>query len=453
MKDAWRHLGVSPDAGMEEIERAYAIKRRLYDPLRFAQYSQAWDEARRMSAIIEEAYHYVKEAQRQAPLPKPATREDLLVERINEGKRGSWHEEMEPSSFPVRKDRLKLISAYVLFPFIASVFMPLDVEIPWLYRFLVYNFLFNAAPSVVRFLAQRRGRSHGAEVLVWTVGSLLVPAIFIYYDTVDLTEFPSVHFYTIFSCVFFGMPAAYGILTYRADAPALPGSAAASVNSISPREEPKARAHWTAFAVGALALAVFCLAGVLFFKGRDDRARELEAANQKLSFDLDAALREVRAEAARSAVAAKPAMDAEALSARALPSIVRIETDADRMGSGFFVSNRGDILTNYHVIEGAREIRVIPHGRRAYSALVKGLDQERDMALLVLREPVETPFLKISETMPKQGEAIIALGNPRGLDSTVSNGIVSAFRLDGRLVQFAAPVSTGSSGGALIDAR
>ena len=78
-------------------------------------------------------------------------------------------------------------------------------------------------------------------------------------------------------------------------------------------------------------------------------------------------------------------------------------------------------------------------------------DKSRDMALLVMSEPMATPFLPIKDSLPRQGEAVMAVGNPKGLDRTVSNGIVSAFRDDDTLVQFTAPISPGSSGGALID--
>ena len=73
------------------------------------------------------------------------------------------------------------------------------------------------------------------------------------------------------------------------------------------------------------------------------------------------------------------------------------------------------------------------------------------MALLVMSEPMATPFLPIKDSLPRQGEAVMAVGNPKGLDRTVSNGIVSAFRGDDTLIQFTAPISPGSSGGALID--
>ena len=135
-----------------------------------------------------------------------------------------------------------------------------------------------------------------------------------------------------------------------------------------------------------------------------------------------------------------------------LPSIVRVNTDLGA-GSGFFVSSRGEVLTNYHVIQGAQEIVVTPNQGTSAYAMVKDIDAERDMALLVIPRSGTTPYLKISAALPRQGEAIMAVGNPQGLEGTVSNGIVSAFREDNTWVQFTAPISQGSSGGALVNAQ
>ena len=158
-------------------------------------------------------------------------------------------------------------------------------------------------------------------------------------------------------------------------------------------------------------------------------------------------------QAASQPVASIPVgMDYAGLVEKVLPSMVLIRTDK-MTGSGFFVSNKGDILTNYHVIDGAQKIVVTPYNGKPFSALIKDVDKNIDIALLVPADTRQTPFLKISATLPRQGEAIMAVGNPQGLENTVSNGIVSAFRANKAIVQFTAPVSPGSSGGALINAR
>ena len=136
---------------------------------------------------------------------------------------------------------------------------------------------------------------------------------------------------------------------------------------------------------------------------------------------------------------------------KVMPAIVMIRTDTGT-GSGFFVSSAGDILTNWHVIRDADYITVTPQDGRSMSASLKDYDSQRDMALLTVNTaPVK--FLTISPNLPRQGEAVIAIGNPKGLSGTVSNGIVSAFRENNTWVQFTAPISPGSSGGALINLR
>ena len=141
---------------------------------------------------------------------------------------------------------------------------------------------------------------------------------------------------------------------------------------------------------------------------------------------------------------------------KAMPSMVFIMTNKGT-GSGFFVSNQGDILTNYHVIENVEYISITTQSGQVLSALVKGVDTVRDMALLKVNVSSPVPFLIISDTLPKQGEFIMAIGNPSSMhhiyDNTVSDGIVSAIRkVDNNLwVQFTASVSPGSSGGAVIN--
>ena len=147
-----------------------------------------------------------------------------------------------------------------------------------------------------------------------------------------------------------------------------------------------------------------------------------------------------------------PPPDYADLVEKVMPSMVFIQTSEGR-GSGFFVSPNGDILTNYHVMENAEFITVSTHDGRSISALVKDYDPVRDMALLQVNLQNSVPFLRISSILPRQGEAVIAIGNPRGYEGSVSNGIVAGIRdFDNNTwVQFTAPISPGSSGGALLN--
>lgn len=147
-----------------------------------------------------------------------------------------------------------------------------------------------------------------------------------------------------------------------------------------------------------------------------------------------------------------PPADYVALVEHVMPSIVFIQTNKGT-GSGFFVSPNGDILTNHHVIDGAEYIIVTTQDGQRYNALLKDYNSQKDMALIKINLQYNSPFLKISNLLPRQGENVIAIGNPRKLGWSVSNGIVSGIRevYNNLWVQFTAPVSKSSSGGALLN--
>ncbi|MBA2621496.1 MAG: serine protease, partial [Acidobacteria bacterium] len=140
---------------------------------------------------------------------------------------------------------------------------------------------------------------------------------------------------------------------------------------------------------------------------------------------------------------------------RIKPSAVAIETfDAKgatlSRGSGFFISS-GRIITNRHVIERANRVDVhLMDGKKFTARGVLAIDGEGDLALLQVDVPegFAAP-LQIIQTPPQEGESIVVVGNPYGLEGSVSNGIVSAVREIagyGKIIQITAPISPGSSG-------
>ena len=145
------------------------------------------------------------------------------------------------------------------------------------------------------------------------------------------------------------------------------------------------------------------------------------------------------------------------------PCVVLVETfDKDNnplgQGSGFFVDNKGHIVTNSHVLEGANRAIVKTLSGKEYS--VEGIvakNIEADIVKLVVNIPdANTAFLNLNTEIPLEGEDIIVIGNPLGLESTVSTGIVSAVRdipIFGKIFQITAPVSPGSSGSPVIDIK
>lgn len=121
-------------------------------------------------------------------------------------------------------------------------------------------------------------------------------------------------------------------------------------------------------------------------------------------------------------------------------------------GSGFYTTQDGNLVTNYHVIDGAKSLTITENDGKVYSGNVNiiGYDANKDIAVLDIDKTVKL-FLKIgnSDTVVL-GEEIYTIGSPLGLKNTISNGIVSSLREDG-IIQISAPISHGSSGGVLLN--
>jgi S1-C subfamily serine protease len=123
-------------------------------------------------------------------------------------------------------------------------------------------------------------------------------------------------------------------------------------------------------------------------------------------------------------------------------------------GSGFVVDATGIIVTNYHVIDGASDLQVKMKDGEIYDRVdVLEYDQRRDIAVIKIRAFKTLPTVALDEGEVEAGDDAVAIGNPKGLEHTVSAGIVSAFRqADGyRLIQISVPISPGSSGGPLFN--
>jgi Trypsin-like peptidase domain/PEGA domain len=122
-------------------------------------------------------------------------------------------------------------------------------------------------------------------------------------------------------------------------------------------------------------------------------------------------------------------------------------------GSGFIVA-KNRIVTNHHVVEGARGALVVfADGTSEQVAGVAADSPARDLAILVVKTGARLPLKLGDELSVRQGDSVYALGAPRGLESTFTNGMVSGFRnVDDQFVlQTTAPIAPGSSGGPLFD--
>lgn len=128
-------------------------------------------------------------------------------------------------------------------------------------------------------------------------------------------------------------------------------------------------------------------------------------------------------------------------------------------GSGFFISHDGLIVTNNHVVEGARDVDVVLDNGKTLAAKVIGTDPKTDIALLKVKEGGSYPYVSFADKPPRVGEWAIAVGNPFGLGGTVTSGIVSARGRDigagpyDDFLQIDAPVNRGNSGGPTFDAQ
>jgi serine protease Do len=129
------------------------------------------------------------------------------------------------------------------------------------------------------------------------------------------------------------------------------------------------------------------------------------------------------------------------------------------LGSGFIIDNQGYVVTNNHVVEGADKIKVILVGGKEYKATIKGRDPKTDLALIqIVNPPSSLTVLKFGDSDAiRQGDWVMAVGNPFGLSHTITQGIISA---KGRVIgagpydnflQTDASINPGNSGGPLLN--
>jgi putative serine protease PepD len=132
------------------------------------------------------------------------------------------------------------------------------------------------------------------------------------------------------------------------------------------------------------------------------------------------------------------------------------------LGSGFVIDSRGDIVTNHHVVHGATDIRVRFGDGRWYPAEIVGTDPASDLAVVRVSAPSSAlhPLVFTDSSSVEVGDSVYAIGNPFGLERTMTAGIVSATRRDikapsgltiSNAIQTDAPINHGNSGGPLLD--
>lgn len=157
---------------------------------------------------------------------------------------------------------------------------------------------------------------------------------------------------------------------------------------------------------------------------------------------------------------------------KSLPSVVNIMSTAvtfdffygampqQGQGSGFVIDSEGHILTNYHVIEGARRVEVNTSDKKKYAAQVVGTDPYHDLAVLQIPARSIQPAVLGDSRNLVVGQKVFAIGNPFGLSGTMTRGIISSIRsvraqrgyID-EAIQTDAAINPGNSGGPLLNSR
>lgn len=143
-------------------------------------------------------------------------------------------------------------------------------------------------------------------------------------------------------------------------------------------------------------------------------------------------------------------------------SLLLFETTTEGSGSGSVIDREGHILTNYHVIAGARQIQATLHDGQSYTAKLVGQDPVNDIAVLQIDAPVERlqPITWGDSAQLRIGQKIFAIGNPFGLERTLTVGIISSLNRtlpsrNGRtmksIIQIDAALNQGNSGGPLLN--
>ena len=138
----------------------------------------------------------------------------------------------------------------------------------------------------------------------------------------------------------------------------------------------------------------------------------------------------------------------------AAPAVVTIKTDISQ-GTGFLISKDGYLITNYHVITDAKQAGIFTYDKEMHQTWLVGINTKLDLALLKIEGNYETLNLGNSNDV-EVGEKVIAIGNPLGLQFSVSQGIVSAVHRTGEngldaYIQTDAALNPGNSGGPLIN--
>ena len=234
--------------------------------------------------------------------------------------------------------------------------------------------------------------------------------------------------------------------------------------------KPRKQSRWPGIVAVILLLISTCLiTTILVSRDWEGRLGRMEQAmNEKF-----AALQQIYTEQQENPVVAPPSqapvtgpLTPGEVYAKNVNAVVAINTQiqsggqyGEGAGSGFIISADGYVVTNYHVIDGATKITVVPHNGTEMVAKIVGTDSSNDVALLKV-EATDLPYVTLgSSDALSVGDQVVAIGNPLGeLNATLTVGYVSAkdrvVNTDGTVInmlQTDAAINSGNSGGPLFD--
>ncbi|MGM0873874.1 MAG: S1C family serine protease [Bacillota bacterium] len=156
------------------------------------------------------------------------------------------------------------------------------------------------------------------------------------------------------------------------------------------------------------------------------------------------------------------APDLKEIIREAQKKVVMVELDDGSVGSGFLYNEKGDVITNAHVVSGAKTVKIRTTDAKGFDGEVIGISTETDVAVIRVEGLKDTePLLQSPNEELEIGDEILALGSPLGFQNTVTTGIISGIDRELKVepytyenvYQISAPIAPGNSGGPLIDRK
>ncbi|WP_241156814.1 trypsin-like peptidase domain-containing protein [Bacillus sp. FJAT-42376] len=203
-------------------------------------------------------------------------------------------------------------------------------------------------------------------------------------------------------------------------------------------------------ASGSITLVIWAagIAGIFFIL--NSIPKELKLSSQIIEVDS------AKAAETDSAEAVKKIID------DSQKHVVTIQLDDGSLGSGFLYNDKGDVVTNAHVVADAKDVMVLTKDSREMSGVVIGVNETRDIALVRVKDLEGDEPLPVDRKQKASiGDEVLALGSPLGLQNTVTDGIISGVDREVDIeqtyykdaYQISAPIAPGNSGGPLLNKK